>query len=247
MIDLSRISQAHLETEPYRWAFIDRLFSTRDAAALTETFPNDRFKRMSHYGGDKDSEYESRALVGMREQFISGPEGLSRHWKTLADNFLSADYRVAMSSLTGLDLSAAPLEVNVFHYPPGGLLGAHVDLRDKIVTHVLYFNRSWNNDDGGCLTILRSSDPSDVVTTIAPVVGSSVVLVRSDNSWHAVTPVATNCRLSRLSLTATFYHRDAVSTMWTPGDTTALHHYPKSRAERWRRYFTTKVVDRFKR
>jgi hypothetical protein len=119
-----------------------------------------------------------------------------------------------MSSLTGFDLSTAPLEVNVFHYPPGGLLGAHADLRDKIVTHVLYFNQSWNDEDGGCLSILRSSDPRDIVKTVSPVVGNSAVLVRSDDSWHAVSPVVKGCRLSRRSLTATFYHAGAVSTMW---------------------------------
>ena len=55
-----------------------------------------------------------------------------------------------MSALTGLDLSVAPLEVNVFHYPPGGSLGPHPDLGDKIVTHVLYFNEKWNDANGGC-------------------------------------------------------------------------------------------------
>ena len=245
MINLDQISQAHLETEPYRWAFIDGLFSARDAAALVKTFPRDRFKRMSYYGGDKDSEYESRAMIGMREQFISGPEGLSRPWKALADDLLSTDYRAAMSSLIGFDLSVAPLEVNVFHYPPGGLLGAHPDLEDKIVTHVFYFNRWWNDDDGGCLNILRSSDPTHVVTTISPVVGNSVVLVRSDNSWHTVTPVAKSCRLSRRSLTATFYHLEAVSTMWPPGDTTPLHYYSNSRVGRWWGNLTTRLRSGF--
>jgi SM-20-related protein len=125
------------------------------------------------------------------------------------------------------------LEVNIFHYPLGGLLGAHADLTDKIVTHVLYFNRSWNDKDGGCLTILQSPDPSDIVTTVSPVVGNSAVLVRSDNSWHAVAPVVKSCRLSRRSLTATFYHPGSVSTMWPPGDNTPLHHYSTNRLKRW--------------
>jgi SM-20-related protein len=225
MIDLKRIAVQHLETEPYRWAVIDELFSPDDAEALAATFPHDCFKRHSYYGGDKDSEYEARALIGMGEQSISGPEKLSRAWRALANDFLSPAYRAAMSSLIGIDLSATVLEVNVFHYPPGGLLGAHADLPDKIVTHVLYFNRSWNDDDGGHLTILRSSDPGDIVKTVSPVVGNSAVLVRSDDSWHAVAPVVKSCRLSRRSLTATFYHPGSESTMWPPGDTTPLHYY----------------------
>jgi Rps23 Pro-64 3,4-dihydroxylase Tpa1-like proline 4-hydroxylase len=235
MIDLNRIAQHHLETEPFRWAVIDRLYSKRDASALATTFPHDRFKLHKYYGGDKDSEYEARALIGMGEQSISGPEKLSPAWQELATDFLSAAYREAMSSLTGIDLSSAPLEVNVFHYPPGGVLGAHSDLEDKIVTHVLYFNRSWNDKDGGCLTILRSPDPQDLITTVSPVVGNSAVLVRANNSWHAVSPVVKSCHRSRRSLTATFYRPGSVSTMWPPGDNTPLHDYPLevSRLGRW--------------
>jgi Rps23 Pro-64 3,4-dihydroxylase Tpa1-like proline 4-hydroxylase len=225
MLDLNRISQQPLETDPYRWAVIDKLFSRPDAKALAKTFPHDHFKLQSYYGGDKDSEYEARALVGMGEHRIWRPETLSTAWQALANNFLTPAYRAALSSLTGINLNDAPLEVNVFHYPPGGLLGAHADLTDKIVTHVLYFNRSWNDEDGGCLTILRSSDPGDIVRTVSPIVGNSAVLVRSDDSWHAVSPVVKSCRRSRRSLTATFYHPGSISTMWPPGDTTPLHNY----------------------
>ena len=231
MIDLNRIRQELLQSEPYRWAIIDRIFSPGDAAVLSATFPNDRFKRHSYYGGDKDSEYEARALVGMGEQSIAGPENLSSAWQDLANDFLSPEYRACMSSLTGIDLSLSPLEVNVFHYPPGGLLGAHADLPDKIVTHVFYFNESWNDNDGGCLTILRSSDPADIVMRVSPVIGNSTVLVRSDNSWHAVSPVVKSCRLSRRSLTATFYQPGSVSTLWPPGENVPLHTYSIDRAE----------------
>ena len=232
MIDLNRIAHHPLETDPYRWAVIDGLFSPSDAAALAATFPRDHFKRLLNYGGEKDFEYESRALISM-EQSISRPEKLSAAWRALANDFLSPEYRAAMSSLTGFDLSTTPLEVNVFHYPAGGSLGAHPDLSDKIVTHVLYFNEAWNDADGGCLQILRSKDEKDVAKTISPIVGNSAVLVRSDNSWHAVSSVVKSCRLTRRSLTATFYHPGSVSTMWPPGDRTPLHDYDAGRLRRW--------------
>lgn len=233
MIDWDRFAQQPLETQPYRWAVIDRLYARADAAALAKTFPRDRFKHLSDYGGEKDFEYESRELIGMGASEISGAARLSRAWRTLANDLLSPEYRRAMSALLGMDLREAPLEVNVFHYPGGGSLGPHSDLSDKIVTHVLYFNESWNDDDGGCLTILRSSDAADVVATVSPIVGNSAILVRSDNSWHAVTPVVRSCLVSRRSLTATFYRPGSISTMWPPGDAPQLHHYPPSRWERW--------------
>jgi len=235
MIQFNRIAGHELESQPYRWAVIDGLFSPRDAAALAATYPRDHFKRLADYAGEKDFEYEARALVGMGESTVSRPEELSDAWQALAPDFLSPQYRAAMSTLTGIDLSQVLLEVNVFHYPPGGSLGPHPDLRDKIVTHVLYFNEAWDEADGGCLLVLGSKETGDVVRTVPPIVGTSAVLVRSDNSWHAVSPVVKSCWRSRRSLTATFYHPGSVSTMWPPGDHTPLQHYDSAFWERWRR------------
>jgi Rps23 Pro-64 3,4-dihydroxylase Tpa1-like proline 4-hydroxylase len=77
-------------------------------------------------------------------------------------------------------------------------------LKDKIVTHVFYFNKFWRKDDGGCLSILRSSDMFDEFASVSPIIGSSVVLLRSEKSWHSVSRVAKNCRRSRRSMTVTF-------------------------------------------
>ena len=225
MINLRHLAQRKLDTEPYRWAAIDRLFSPSDAAALAASFPRDHFKLVAGYGGEKDYEYEARALIGMGADTVSRPAELSKAWRSLAHDLLSPAYRTAMSLLTACDLTTALLEVNVFHYGPGASLGPHPDLADKIVTHVLYFNRSWNREHGGCLTILGSADPTDVVAEIAPVVGHSAVLVRSENSWHAVSRVVNDCDRSRRSLTATFYRAGSVSTMWPLDDTTPLHRY----------------------
>jgi hypothetical protein len=228
MIDLARIEGNRLQTHPYSWAAINNLFSPEDTSALAASFPCDHFKTVAAYGGEKDYEYEARELIAMGAHAISYPEQLGEAWSGLAHDLLSPAYRAAMSSLTGCDLSTALLEVNVFHYGPGASLGAHPDLADKIVTHVIYFNRSWNKEDGGCLTILRSADPTDIAAEVAPVAGTSAVLVRSENSWHAVSRVVTGCRLSRRSLTATFYRPGSVSTMWPPGETTPLHSYDAS-------------------
>ncbi len=228
MIDLRRIAEGSLESKPYRWAVIDGLFSEADASALASTFPSDHFKRQAGYGGDKVFDFRVRSLIRAGEDSISHSEELSGEWRALGHDFLSHGYRAAVSSLLGFDLADTDLEVNVFHYPAGTSHGAHPDHRDKIVTHVLYFNDSWNEADGGCLTILGSGDTRDVVRSVSPVVGNSAVLVRSDNSWHAVSPVSKSCRRTRRSLTATFFRSGSPITMWPPGDATPLYDYDAS-------------------
>ncbi|MDO7898335.1 2OG-Fe(II) oxygenase family protein [Pseudomonas citrulli] len=228
MLELFRLESTALKSYPFAWAEIANLYSAKDAAALAQTFPHDHFKTVSGYGGEKNYDYEARALVEMGTQVIAFPEELSDAWLKLARDLGSAAYRQAMSQLTGIDLRNVPMEVNVFHYGPGASLGAHPDLPDKLVTHILYFNESWNRDDGGCLQILSGNDPTAVVAEIEPLVGNSAVLVRSANSWHAVSQVVGNCTASRRSLTATFYRPGSVSSMWPQGDTTALHGYPRA-------------------
>jgi Rps23 Pro-64 3,4-dihydroxylase Tpa1-like proline 4-hydroxylase len=232
MIDLDRIQQSKLNTKPYRWAHVDRLFKTADAERLARTFPSDHYKFVSGYGGEKDYEYEARELIAMGAETVSHASDLSDEWRSLAEDFLSPVYRKALSELTGCDLSAAPLEVNVFHYGPGASLGAHSDLPDKVVTHVLYFNDSWDPKNGGCLSILSAKDPKAVFAEVPPIVGSSAILVRSDDSWHAVSRVVNDSHVSRRSLTATFYREGSVSSMWPPGEVPALHSYQPADAQR---------------
>jgi SM-20-related protein len=225
MLDLTAIARSTLRSEPYAWAEIDGMFFPKGAKALADSYPHDHFKTLEGHDGEKHFLYEARSLVGMGAETATHGEELSSAWLELAHDLLSREYRIAMSLLTLHDLTAAPIEVNVFHYGPGSSLGPHLDLPDKLVTHVLYCNRTWNPADGGCLNVLRSKDPADVAARILPLAGNSSVLVRSDRSWHAVQPVLEGSRKSRRSVTVTFYRTGAVSTMWPPGDTTPLHRY----------------------
>ena len=219
------IERHALAVEPYRWAFINGLFSRHDAGELVASYPCDHFKTIRGHDGEKGYEYEARSLVHMGAEAPSFAEDLSPSWRRLVDDLLSKRYRDAMTRLTGLDLAAAPMEVNLFHYGLGAWLGPHLDLKEKITTHVLYFNRVWEPESGGCLRILRSREMTDVVTEISPIVGNSAVVVRSDNSWHAVSKVQEGCRGSRRSVNVIFHLPGSVSTMWPPGDPTPLHRY----------------------
>jgi SM-20-related protein len=225
MIDLERIASLRLSSEPYQWAFVDQLFSPADATGLVNTFPGDPFKTVKGYDGEKGYEYEARSLVAMGAKVASHEQSLSPAWRGLANALLSTAYYEAMSRFTGVELTGLPMEVNVFHYGRSAWLGPHVDLEDKLVTHVFYFNETWNESDGGCLAILRGGDMAQAVKIIPPVIGNSAVLVRSTNSWHAVTRVRDNCRISRRSMAVTFYRPGSPSTMWPAGDDTPLHPY----------------------
>jgi Rps23 Pro-64 3,4-dihydroxylase Tpa1-like proline 4-hydroxylase len=225
MLRIDRIEEKAMEIDPFDWQFINQLFSPEDSAALATSFPLDNFKKVTGHDGEKSYEYASRSLIHMGAGAPSYPEGLSAAWRTLAGDLLSPKYRAAVTKLAGRDLSSTLIEVNVLHYGPGAWLGPHLDLKEKIATHVFYFNESWDQTNGGRLGILRSSNPADIAAEIDPIVGNSALLVRSDKSWHTVSRVAEGCNLSRRSMNVIFHLAGSISTMWPPGDTAPLQHY----------------------
>src|SRR3954452_14773272 len=110
MLDLSRFTPQSLSTDPYRWAFIDRVFSPEDSRALVETFPTDHFKTVSGYDGEKGYQYDARSLAAMGANVPTFPNDLSPQWLLLAEELLSPQYREAMSLLTGVDLQELRIE-----------------------------------------------------------------------------------------------------------------------------------------
>ncbi len=162
--------------------------------------------------------YDARPFVAFGGNEVLFADHLSAEWRELGQQLASPAHREALGSLIGLDLSDAPFEANLFHYGPRYLLEPHCDLPDKIVTHVLYFNEAWDPADGGCLRILRSSNSDDLATEVTPLVGSSVVLVRSESSWHGVPAVRPGVAQSRRSLTATFCRPGSRSTLFPEGE-----------------------------
>jgi hypothetical protein len=246
MIDLPAIERCPIETVPFRWASIDRLFCRRDAHRLAKHYPHDHFKTVDGYDGEKSYRYEVRALIHMGAAAPAFAESLDPAWQQLAADLLSPAYRSAMAHCTGCDLANALLEVNVFHFGAGAWMGPHVDHKDKIVTHVLYFNADWNREEGGCLSILRSKNPADLYATIEPTVGNSAVIVRSNHSWHSVANISQNCRGSRRSVTVTFYHPGSKSTMWPPGSAAELHDYIESGGDVSRQSVFGRILSRLR-
>ena len=204
---------------------INDLFNTKDATALAKTFPTDHYKTLQGCDGEKGYFYNARSLVHMGNNRVSFSNELSDSWLELTKDLLSKQYRESMSLLTGYDLTTIPFEANTYHYDHGAYLGPHIDLCEKLVVHVQYFNESWQSEQGGCLAILNSPDPNDIAFEVLPVVGNSVVFVRSNHSWHEVKRVNNIFNDSRRSLVVTFYKPGSISTMWPPKVTPSLHRH----------------------
>lgn len=217
VLRMDALSRGTLRQEPFPHAVVDGLFDPAHARALSATYPADHYRIVSG-GAEKLYRYDARPFVAFGRDEVAFEDDLAPEWKVLGRELASPAYREALGRLASIDLTDAPFEANLFHYGPRRLLEPHRDLADKIVTHVLYFNDAWDPADGGCLRILRSSNIDDYVTEVPPLIGSSVVLVRSEQSWHGVPAVRPGVTRSRRSMTATFYRPGSSSTLFPEGE-----------------------------
>jgi hypothetical protein len=182
--DLIQLARARAEDDPFGYHHIHETFSPEDAARLRETFPQRGFTKVSSDDPRKTYTMWVRRLRPVPDE--PQDDDLPAPWRTFLTEVTGPSYRRRLSQLTGLDLEPCRVEVNLWKYPSDCWLDPHVDKEEKLVTHVLYFNEPWPVEWGGNLLILGSDSVDDVARRIPPLHNSSVLLVRRDNSWHAV-------------------------------------------------------------
>ncbi|MFM9614489.1 prolyl hydroxylase family protein [Streptomyces niveiscabiei] len=208
LVDIDTISRAELEQDPFGHAVIPRSFVT-DAVAerLRGEFSDAGFEesqRTDVNRSDKQYRMFNRSLVTAGAVDRDQVGALPTSWQQLVEDVVSRPYRAALSALTGVDLDACLVEARMTRYARGCWIEPHTDRPDKAVTHLFYFNDGWDARWSGDLRLLRSADMADCAKRVAPTTGTSVVLVRSDRSWHGVPPVADSCPVDRRALLVHF-------------------------------------------
>lgn len=221
MLDLEALSSAEMQTTPFRWAQIRGMLSAPDSEALSAAWPGEDFWAVEGKAQQSYS-YAIRPLTVLGRGPATGLSPLPQEWAEVLEDLLSPQYKESLSRLAGIDLRDAELEASLRRWDRGAHLGPHRDNPDKLLTHIVYFERDWAAERGGCLRILGSENEEDVVAEIPPHLGTSSLLVRSERSWHSVTPVAATSRQPRRSLQMTWMPRGSVSPAWKLRDNGSL-------------------------
>ncbi|MFJ8962753.1 2OG-Fe(II) oxygenase [Lentzea sp. NPDC102401] len=198
--DLVRFTSAARREDPFPWYHVTETLAPEWAELLLKTFPEDGFTKVGRAGGEKS--YTMR----VRRLHPAATGDLPQPWDEFLGHVVGTAYRENVERLTGLSLEGLRIEVNLWRYDQESWLDPHVDKQNKVVTQVFYFNRDWPSDGGGDLLLLGSSSVGDVRERVAPELGSSVILVRGENSWHAVAKGGRAGGGERLSAQVVFHH-----------------------------------------
>ncbi|MEU7935379.1 2OG-Fe(II) oxygenase [Micromonospora echinofusca] len=191
---------------PFRWASLAPTFADPAVArTLAATFPAGLLESAERTDGSGDKQYVMRSLTVMRDsRWLTEPGDLPGSWPGLVTELAGDAYRDAVARMVDVDLSSCRVEIRLCAYPTDGWLSAHTDRPDKIVTQVFYLNEEWDAGWGGALRLLSSANDDDVHTVVPPLLDTSVVFVRSDDSWHSVAPVHRDGTAERRSVLVHF-------------------------------------------
>ncbi|GGM48670.1 hypothetical protein GCM10012275_19490 [Longimycelium tulufanense] len=207
-IDWDAFRRSSLAEHPYRWGLLRGMFPARLLPVLEVEFPGEGFvvtqRRSGGDAGQKGYRSANLSLVAGGHPVRENIDLLSSLWRQLVDALCSPEYRSAITTLSGRDVSECALELRAVRYGPGSWIDPHTDRADKIVTQTWYFNDNWRPEWRGQLAVLSSPDKADVHTEVAPALGESVVLCPSEHSWHMVHPVAESAAGDRRTLLAHF-------------------------------------------
>ncbi|MEH1842597.1 MAG: 2OG-Fe(II) oxygenase family protein [Nostoc sp.] len=209
MLDLNAIRTGIMQEVPYRWAFLQNLFPQKQSLELSNNYPQEGFYQ--------DGKGFPMRMVFDEIQDITKPRitdspKLNNLWQQLVNDLHATAYRAAVGELTGLNLMDDLMYIYFFRYDIDNFFSPHPDSPIIRMVQMFYFNQEWNSNCGGCLRILKDDNPDSVFQEIPPLLNTSVILVRSDNSWHTVTPVSKEAAQSRLTLKVAFINREEYFT-----------------------------------
>jgi len=221
MLNLQSIRNSAVQKVPYNWALIQNLLPPKVNLELATSFPHAEFclSAGDGYGyrwgkmlapsediplmlKSRDHRWRQRMTAG---RLTSDLGHLSPTWQQLIKELWTSSYRAALAEMSGLDLKDCLMDIGLRRYNLGHAHFPHTDEPNKVLTHLLFFNQKWSVDWGGCLRILHNSRPESIFQDILPLDHTSVVIMRSENSWHMVTPLTCPESECRLALRVAFF------------------------------------------
>ena len=229
MLNLNAIDRTTMQSVPYSYAVIENLLPKAASLELSASFPQEQFRLSigEGYGYLWSEMLASNEDIALMYKFCNraSPElsdrwrdriaqgrlssnlgNLSSIWRQMIEELWTPAYRQALTQMSGVELKDCAMVIGFRRYNLGNSHHPHTDEPSKALTHLLFFNEQWPMDWGGCLRILLDEKPESVFQYIAPLNQFSAVIVRSNNSWHMVTPVASTALQCRLALRIAFFH-----------------------------------------
>jgi SM-20-related protein len=162
ILNLAAVDRAELQRDPFDYLVVNDAIAPEVLDALNRDYPQI----------DKPANYAP-------EDLRYGPQ-----FARLLEELDSSEFERHVADKFGVNLAGSRKTITVRRYSEPSDGHIHTDHWSKIITLLVYFNTSWEQD-GGRLRMLRCGDNiEDYSAEVAPLGGTVLAFRRSDTSWH---------------------------------------------------------------
>jgi SM-20-related protein len=162
VLNLAALDRARLQRKPFDYLVVRDAITPETVEALNRDYPH--IDKPANYAPE-DLHYGPRFGELLKE--LDGPE-----------------FERSVAGKFGVDLTGARKTITVRRYSEPSDGHIHTDHWSKIITLLVYFNPSWDQE-GGRLRMLRCGDNiEDYSAEVPPLGGTVLAFRRSGKSWH---------------------------------------------------------------
>lgn len=164
-INLDALRQATLQRDPFDFLIAPGFIGQEALASINADYPD----------------IESAANHNL-DNLTCGPA-----FEQLMATLQSTQVAAVLGEKFSLDLPALPTTVTVRKFCERTDGNIHTDHKSKIVTVLVYFNETWDYEEGQLRLLRDKHDIENYAAQVPPLGGTLLAFRRTDHSWHGHT------------------------------------------------------------
>lgn len=177
LINLEALRSAQLHTDPYDYLVAPGFISPEALARVNADYPA-----------------IDTAANHALENLSFGPA-----FGALMDEVRGQDVATTLGDFFDMELASLPTTVTVRKFCERTDGNIHTDHKSKVITVLVYFNETWEHEEGQLRLLRSQSDIEDYAAQVPPLGGTLLAFRRTDHSWHGHTRFVGERRMVQLN------------------------------------------------
>ena len=177
LINLQALREAELHTDPFEFMAVPGFLSSEALARVNADYP-----------------VIDTAANHALENLQYGPA-----FAALMEEMREPAFANTLGERFDMDLASLPTTVTVRKFCERTDGNIHTDHKSKVITVLVYFNESWDSEDGQLRMLRSKGDIEDYVAQVPPLGGTLLAFRRTDHSWHGHTRFVGERRMVQLN------------------------------------------------
>ena len=177
LINLEALRSAQLHTDPYDYLVAPGFISPEALARVNADYPA-----------------IDTAANHALENLSFGPA-----FGALMDEVRGQEVATTLGDFFDMELASLPTTVTVRKFCERTDGNIHTDHKSKVITVLVYFNETWEHEEGQLRLLRSKSDIEDYAAQVPPLGGTLLAFRRTDHSWHGHTRFVGERRMVQLN------------------------------------------------